>query len=176
MQSLSYHKDLLRILELSLLVAIPTCLACMFTVLQVDATSAELRPILRVLLAVTFLTFGAAVHLVGEYASAMEGRKAPLTFRVSLSVDETKRCLRWCLRFLRWAMLLAIATALTSILATAVWRLDKQFVQSALFGQFSGLCTLLLIGLPVLASASRMPGTYLDNFAPDTVSDDISGR
>jgi len=112
------------------------------------------------------LTFGPACMLAGEYGRAAMG--PPSWFRSrGLGAKDISF-------LIRWAPVLYKAAAITAVLlmvATALKFGRIRFTENEplnpeeIPGMFLGLSVFYLLALPILGSASRMPGSYASRLA-----------
>jgi len=156
------QKQLLRLLELVCLAAIAASLAIAFvTWLKPD----EGFPVLLLAvagMAVLMLTFLPACMLGGEYVKTV---KKPSTWRQrteGLDSSDLSTLLRWAPALYKAgavaAILIAVATAISfgSIKFNSESPVDPQQIPA----MFLYLNVFYLLALPILGSASRMPGSY----------------
>jgi uncharacterized membrane protein YeiB len=164
---LSSRKRQLAIAERGALFAAAACLLV--------ALSSSLEPTLsKVALPVVLFAIGTMFYL----AFMIAGLEAELSRALGkypssddegyyTSMAEIRKQLQWAPKTYRVAALIAMAGMVGTALAFGAvsWTTDSAFTSRHAIGASLYLICILAIELPVIASASRMPGTFSDNIS-----------
>jgi uncharacterized membrane protein len=83
------------------------------------------------------------------------------------SISEIRKQIQWSPRSYRLAALVAIVgiVGTAAMFGVVSWSTNQPFTSRHAIASSLYLCCILIIELPVIASASRMPGTYKDNIS-----------
>jgi hypothetical protein len=163
---LSEKKSVIRFAEL---VAIASTFAVWFLAFSTwRAPSADFPVFLwaSIGMAATMVTFGPACMLAGEYGKAT--KEPPKWFRShGLSARDISFLIHWSPALYKAAaiasVLLMVATALQ--FGRISFREGQPIDPEKVPGMFLALSVFYLFALPVLGSASRMPGSYASELA-----------
>jgi len=130
----------------------------LFSVLELSA----IRPLEVAVFAPMVLIFGTAAVLVGEFARLHpDERQCP--GRRWLSSAEFAELIHWSPRWLNVTVALLFIYSLAMIVsARAGWTSSQSVARREALSDWFMLSTFVLVSLPILASASRMPGTFSD--------------
>jgi hypothetical protein len=164
---LSARKGLLHAAESLALVAALSCLGF--------AVWAHLHPGAEVpfellgvaAFAVLMLTFGVACYLSGEYVKTVRTGSGFWERSDGLNAQEFSALIRWAPLVHKAAGWLGLAVALATgfIVGSVEWNSSRPATSREVVGASLYLSCFFLWALPVLASAARMPGSYLQQFA-----------
>ena len=112
--------------------------------------------------AAMFAVFGAAVWVAGEYAQTVRTDASWWQRARGLSLTEIKALVHWCPRWLVYLSLACAAAGFTMAFQVGEvhWSPGQPFTEREALGFTAGLSTFCFLALPVLASASRMPGSF----------------
>jgi hypothetical protein len=118
----------------------------------------EVQPLALAAIAAVCLIFGTAVALVGEYARLRHDR------RQYLSSAEFAELIHWSPRWINVtaALLFIYDLAVIIPLGEVSWRSGQPFARREALEICFFLSTFVSVSLPILASASRMPGTFAE--------------
>jgi hypothetical protein len=162
---LSARKRQLAIAErVAIWVATACILSALLNLLDDSFSTLSLPVVLIAMGAMFYLAFLIA-WLMSELSRALgrfpsQSEEGPYS-----SISEIRKQLQWSPKPYRVAALVAIA----GIVGTAVkfgavsWSTSEPFTSRHAIGASLYLFCILIIELPLIASASRMPGTYKDN-------------
>jgi hypothetical protein len=163
----STRKGLIRIVELT---AIACSIACLVVAVLVArgsinplSVSAVLFPSLLVEFGISWVTF----TLAAELLRARGKREEAAAGNLNLSLSEWRMLHRWCPFGLRLAYAVALVVAVYAFLAIGFgvsWRTGEPFTEHEALGFALFGALFVLVQVPTLASASRMPGTYAEHF------------
>jgi hypothetical protein len=111
---------------------------------------------------VMFAVFGTAVLVISEYVQTVRTQGSWWQRARGLSLAELRALLHWCPR---WLAYLSLAGAVAGFLimlpvGTVDWSDGQPFTEREALGFTTGLSIFCFLALPVLGSASRMPGTF----------------
>ncbi len=169
---LSTHKVLLRSAEVLALASALGALAVAAWARYEPATEFPLELSIIVGFALLMLSFLPACVLGGEYARTV--RSPHEKYDDELSSAEIAALIRWAPLPYKLAAVGGIAITIIAALVVGEvsWSSSDPFVARDAVGAMLCLAGLYLLSLPILGSAARMPGTYLDNLvheAPNSV-------
>jgi hypothetical protein len=164
----STRKGLIKTAEVTTLAMVVTCLGTALRVQSGDLSPTRVEPFvvpgMIVVLAVVLVCFA----LASEFSKVM-GRGPSQDGEVDLSLSDWWLLSRWCPAAMKLAYLLAIAVAMYTLFAVGLgvsWRTGEAFTQREALGFPLFGAIMLLTLLPMLASAARMPGAYVEHFHP----------
>lgn len=125
------------------------------------------QPLVIFLFVGMFPIFGVAVILSAEFSEAIRDGQSWWQRQHELSGSELKALVRWCPRAILGPSiaLIIIDSILCFIVGGVEWSSGHEFNEHHAVGFSLFSMLFCLISLPVLASASRMAGTYRSNFA-----------
>ena len=163
----STRKGLLRVVELTAIACSAASLvAAVFVargMLDPLSVSAALFPAMLVEFGISWVTF----TLVAELLRARGRGAEAATGNLNLSLSEWRMLHHWCPFGLKLAYAVAIVVALYSFLAVGFgvsWSSGEPFTEHKALGFALFGALFVLVQVPALASASRMPGTYAEHF------------
>jgi hypothetical protein len=112
-----------------------------------------------------FVIFGTALALIIEFTRLRRPNVSSYLGRRGLSGIEVSELTHWCPRWLIVAVILLLVYEFAVLLPLGriSWGSDRPFTQREALGVCFGLSIFVLLSLPVLASASRMPGTFAEH-------------
>ena len=115
---------------------------------------------------VMFLVFGVAVWVAGEYAQTVRTNASWWQRSRGLSLAELKALTQWCPR---WIIYLSLVCGVAGIamafqVGDVQWSPGQPFTEREALGFTAGQSTFCFFALPILASASRMPGNFSRHF------------
>jgi hypothetical protein len=167
---ISHRKALIRIAEILAGVSSAGALATALAVHMNRLSPAHIEPLLLLLLLIGGAVFCIGVLLFHEFAQAIHGKPKRVFTEEELSMSEMKQLLRWCPKLLLLAYPLAAVILLVTLLSagSVEWSTGQPFTAREAKGLPMFLAAFILVALPVLASSSRMPGTFSEEFAPKT--------
>ena len=117
------------------------------------------------LFVILMLSFGTACALGGEFVKTVRKAATFAGRTEDLSPSEIGQLLRWAPVWQKVAaiagILIAVVTGVT--LGEVSWTSEAPFTPAHALGASLYLSAFYLLSLPVLGSASRMRGTYVDN-------------
>ena len=116
-----------------------------------------------------FLVWFVAVTLATELTKATREGQSWWKKSRGLSASDLRSLTKWCPR---WILGLCLAGIVVSLLVLAPiggvhWTSDQPFTAREALGFGAGLSLFCLLAVPVLSSASRMPGSFAANFTND---------
>jgi hypothetical protein len=162
---LSAEKSHLAIAERVAIIAAAACVATA-ALCRLDESFAKFAlPIVLFALAVMFYFALLIAGLTKERLQALGKLPSPSGEPPESTIHEIRRQLQWSPRVYRFSALVALAgiVATAFVYGTVSWSTDEVFTQHHAIGASLYLCCMLLLELPFIASASRMPGTFQEN-------------
>ena len=107
-----------------------------------------------------------AVLLAKESTRAIRGRTSASRNDDDMSGKELAALVRWCPRWLVAASIscAAVAFLIALPIGEIQWPSNEPFTSREAIGLNLGLAVFFFLAVPILASASRMPGAYEENF------------
>ena len=165
---LSERKVLIRSAEILASVGSAYSLAAAIGVTFGYLTPTRVESLLVPFLLLGFGVFAIAVVLFHEFARVLHGKPSRLFEENELFLGEVRQLLRWCPGPTKLAFVIAgVALLFAMFYVGAVeWSSGQPFTEKEAKGFPLFLSVFMLVALPVLASASRMPGAFADHFAP----------
>ena len=166
---LSERKLLIRSAEILALAGSICLLSAATAVALGHMPPTRVESFLALLLILGSCIFVIAVLLFHEFAQVLHGKPSSLFEENELSIAETKQLLRWCPGPYKLAFAVAGVVMLTAIFTVGAveWSSGQPFTEKEAKGIPLFLAVFMLVALPILASASRMPGAFADHFAPN---------
>ena len=130
-------------------------------------SATRVESFLGLLLGLVVGTFLIALLLFDEYHRAAHGEPAAKTSERELSQSKPFAALRWCPRWLKFALPIGFSLifAAPAFIGSAEWSSSKPFTERDAKVFLLAIAGFLLMSLPILASASRMPGAFRDHFS-----------
>jgi hypothetical protein len=167
---LSERKLLIRLAEIVALAGSVSSISAAAAVALGYMSPARVESFLALLLILGSGVFVVAVLLFHEFAQVLHGKPPSILRETELSIGETKQLLRWCPGPTKLAFVIAGAIMLIAIFSvgTVEWSSGQPFTAKEAKGIPLTLAVFMLVALPILASASRMPGAFADHFSPMT--------
>lgn len=163
---MSKHKLLLHIL--ALLAAAVGCAALVSAIASKlgFGDPATLMPFVFWGLVPLVVVFGSTVLLLVEFIRSSRSRFSANYSSTSLNHQEVKAFVQWCPT---WVAILAIALVVTSFLLMPAgrthWSSSQEFTNIHALAFSSAISLFCFISLPVLVSAAKMPGSFLQRFS-----------
>ena len=116
-----------------------------------------------------FLVFLVAVLLATELAKVTHDGESWRERSRGLSTSDLRSLTRWCPRWLLFLCILGIVVSLLIVIPIGGvhWTEGQPFTSKEALGFGAGLSLFCLLAVPVLASASRMPGSFESQFTND---------
>jgi hypothetical protein len=164
----SARKSLIKAAEACALVCIGACLFAVVSVARGALSPPQVQPFVLPGFVVAFLLFAVGYALVAEFKK-LQGKPTALGANIALSFSDMKSLVRWCPKPLLLSYALALLVTAYAVIAVGIgvsWRSGEQFTEKHSLGFPLFVAVFLLTLLPVIASASRMPGTYAEHFHP----------
>jgi hypothetical protein len=164
----SARKGILKATEAATFVMVVVCLGTALMVRSGDLPPAQVEPFVVPGMILVFAVVVVCLALASEFSKVL-GRTPSSDGEVDLSLADWWLLSRWCPATMKLAYLLAIAVALYTLFAVGLgvsWSTGEAFTQREALGFPLFGATMLLILLPMLASAARMPGAYVEHFHP----------
>jgi hypothetical protein len=164
----STRKGLIKAAEAVTFTMVIVCLGTALMVRSGDLSPARVEPFILPGMILVFAIVAVCVALASEFSKVL-GRAPLPDGEVDLSLADWWLLSRWCPAAIKLAYLLAIAVALYTLFAVGLrvsWSSGEAFTQREALGFPLFGATMLLILLPMLASAARMPGAYVEHFHP----------
>jgi hypothetical protein len=162
---MSAWKRLLRVVELIAGLDILVALAVIILILEGDVSVRSTQPVVMAGFTLMFPLLAVAILVQGEY---MQLRRAgdPWWYRKWISFAELKRSLQWCPRPLLFITLVLAALGFAGLVwvGDAQWRSGEEFTEHHALVFSLAILGFCSVTVPVLASASRMPGRFSDHF------------
>jgi hypothetical protein len=130
------------------------------------ATPVAVQPYVMTGFILKFLVWPVAILLMVEFAKLRRAGQSWWSRTKGLSLEEVKNLTQWCPRPLLYIALCAAALSMVESFGTGGthWSSELGFTQENAIGFSLGIATFCSLALPVLASASRMPGRFSDHF------------
>jgi hypothetical protein len=130
-------------------------------------SATRVESFLGLLLGLVVGTFLIALLLFDEYHRAAHGEPGAKTSERELSQSKPFAVLRWCPRWLKFALPIGFSLifAAPTFIGSAGWSSSKPFTERDAKVFLLTIAGFLLMSLPILASASRMPGAFQDRFS-----------
>lgn len=164
---MSSRKGFLRVLEW-VAVVLPACAGVTAASFHLGVTAeATALFAVGVLLVATFTVFCVGISLAGEFVEASRPALSWRNRMSGLSGTELKALTQWCPRWLIAVSLSGVFIGLALLIALGGhvhWSSGTPFTTRESLGGCAGVLVFALLPLPVLASASRMPGSF-DNLS-----------
>jgi hypothetical protein len=164
---LSAKKQQLAIAERFAICASAACIIVVLLSLIDESISKLALPVILLALGAMFYLALLIAGLTTELNMALGKVSSPSGEGPYTSISEIRKQIQWSPRSYRLAALVAIVGIVgTAVMFGAVsWSTSEPFTSHHAIGASLYLCCILIIELPVIASASRMPGTYKDNIS-----------
>ena len=165
----SSRKVLIKLAEVAALAGVITCLASAFLVERGRLEPEQVQPFTFPGMVYMASVFWVCFALTAEFRRLRGGATESTRFEVNLSFSDMKMLLRWCPAFIMLSYPLAVGVAIYTIFSVGFgvsWRTGEAFAKHHALGFSLFGALMLLMLLPVLASAARMPGTYAEHFHP----------
>jgi hypothetical protein len=161
---MSRFKELLRCIEG---VAILWCVAGMIVAASVAmhlVEPASVQAVVGALVAGVFALFGLAVLLTAEFLAVVRHGQSWRRMQNWMSGTELMVLVMWCPGSVLVASLALIVFGLAFLVTfgEVQWSSGSEFTERHVIGFSLGAAWFSVVGLPVFASASRMPGAYKD--------------
>jgi hypothetical protein len=170
---LSERKRLIRRAEKAALLGSIACLALAAGV-HAGVVSARVVELLLVpSILVAFAVLGLALLLFSEYAQVLHGRPLHPSDEEGLSIIEMRQMVRWCPKPVKLALPLAAAILIFTFVTIGgvEWSSNEPFTEREAKGFPLFISVLMLLALPILSSAAKMPGSFFSHFsAEDSIS------
>lgn len=128
----------------------------------------DAQPYVMAGFALVFPLWAITVLLMVEFAEPR--RKGKSWWAQGLSFGELRTLVRWCPRPLLYASLLVATGAMvvSAKIGSTHWSFGEDFTARHAIGFSLGIAIFCSFALPVLASASRMPGAFSDHYKAST--------
>ncbi len=166
---ISHRKSVIRAMELLASFGIVAAFGAWFAVTGGWLSAARIETFLPFLLVLVAGTFAIALLLFHECERAIH-REPHSRFREQeVSLGEFRKALRWCPKRTKLALPLGILLAIVALVSVGdvEWSLGKPFTEHDAKGFLLYSAIFFLVSLPLLASTSRMPGTFEEHFVEE---------
>jgi uncharacterized membrane protein YadS len=162
---LSEHKRLIRVFECVALIGGVGMVALGLGVRLGRFEPTQVEPLLVPAFLLMFMPFGLTVMLASEFARAIRRPRRSAFGEEGLSISEVRQLVSWSPVPLRYAFAAAIGLLAYVVIAIGPveWSSNQPFTSREAQGFPLFMSAFLLVSVPVLASASRMPGSFEDN-------------
>jgi hypothetical protein len=159
---LSHRKILLRTFEVSALLGGLIGLAMSFSVASGSLAAEAAKPFVLVTFTAVFAVGLVTVSVANEFIKVVRAGQPWLRRIAHASFGELKVLVQWCPRALLILALLGAVAALAIALPLGHvrWYGGQPFTGREAIGFAAGAALFYFVSVPVLASASRMPGTF----------------